>query len=344
MTSSIPDKKHHMRMINTLEEYDFLTAIDPATLEPWQQEYQEERVKELELEAGIRSKLPYEIKKMIYRHLIPDFEPIDITRSENRVAPAYYTDPHAEFDYWRLTPFVYPTDNVYDAVPCMNAQKFVENILLDPNHTARLHTLDPPKQITFEVLIGWDFDPVFLPQISLGNVESLFDFLHVLGGNINHVKLKFMFKDTRVAYDTSPSSKKEIAPDNRGRLRIMKSKILDLLQTAMNRYRALLETPSTVSPMQKWGRYLDFQHATDVTTTDQEKYKQVRVWMADSCSDLLDDMWNSGYGRRAGFIKCHMLEAFRMPQEYYDRDAMVVLYRQNMGIPCLPLNKSLYFP
>ncbi|CAD0083613.1 unnamed protein product [Aureobasidium vineae] len=209
---------------------------------------------------------------------------------------------------------------------------------------ARLHTLNPPKQITFEVLVGWDFDPVFLPQIPLGNVESLFDYLHVLGGNMNHIKLKFMSKDTRTAYDTSPSSKKEIAPDHRGRFRNMKSKILDLLQTAMDRYRACLETPSTVPPMQKWGRYLDFQHATDATTTDQDKYKQVRGWMADTCTDLLDNMWNSGYGRRAGFIKYHMLEAFKMPQEYYDRDAMVVLYRQNMGIPHLPLDKSLYFP
>ncbi|KAH0194767.1 hypothetical protein KCV03_g120, partial [Aureobasidium melanogenum] len=253
MGSNIPDKKHHMQMIGTLQEYEFLTAMDPITLTIDQQEHLNKRISTLELEARVRSTLPHDVKQKIYRHLLADAEPIDITRLENRVAPAYYTDPHAEFDYWRLTPFVYATDNIHDAVTSMNAHEFVRNILLNPTHMARLHTLDPPKQITYEILIRWDFVPMFLPEISLPNVESLFDLLHVLGGHPSRIHLKFLFKDTRVVYDKSPSSKKEVAPDNKGRLRIMKAKILDLFQTAMMEYHRCLSTPSTVSPLHKWG-------------------------------------------------------------------------------------------
>ncbi|KAK6000682.1 hypothetical protein QM012_003407 [Aureobasidium pullulans] len=274
MGTSIPDKKHHMRMIGTLEEYEYLTEIDTTALTSDQQEYLCSRISTLELEARIRSTLPYEVKQKIYRYLLTDAEPIDITRLENQVAPAYYTDPHAEFDYWRLTPFVYATDNIHDAVITSNAHEFVENVLLDPTHMARFHTLDPPKQIIYEVLIRWDFVPMFLPEISLPNVESLFDLLHVLNGEPNRINLKFLFKDIRVVYDRSPSSKKEIAPDNKGRLRIMKAKMLDLLQTAMLEYHDCLSTPSTVSPLRKWGKYMKRDDAMDPEKTDAVKYKK----------------------------------------------------------------------
>ncbi|KAH0355484.1 hypothetical protein KCU83_g1737, partial [Aureobasidium melanogenum] len=155
---------------------------------------------------------------------------------------------------------------------------------------ARFHTLDPPKQITYEILIRWDFVPMFLPEISLPNVESLFDLLHVLGGYPSRIKLKFLFKDIRLVYDRSPSSKKEIAPDNKGRRRIMKAKMLDLLQTAMMEYHRCLSTPSTVSPLQKWEKYMKYQDAMDPEKTDAAKYKRVRVWLADACSELLDPM------------------------------------------------------
>lgn len=146
MGSNIPDKKHHMQMIGTLQEYEFLTVLDPTTLNSDQQEHLNERINTLELEARIRSSFPYGVKQKIYRHLLADAEPIDITILENHIAPEYYTDPHAEFDYWRLTPFVYATDNIHDAVISMNAHEFVENILLSPTHMARLHTLNPPRE------------------------------------------------------------------------------------------------------------------------------------------------------------------------------------------------------
>ncbi|CAD0095606.1 unnamed protein product [Aureobasidium mustum] len=318
--------------------------MDPASLNYDQQEYLNKRIWVLELEAGIRSTLPGDIKQMIHRHLIPDAEPIDITRPENLVAPAYYTDPHAEFDYWRLTPFVFATDNIHDAVIATNAHRFVDRVLLNPTHMARFDTLDPPKQINYEILIRWDFVPHFLPEISLPNVESLFDLLHVLGGHPNRIRLNFLFKDIRVVYDRSPSSKKEIAPDNKGRLRIMKAKMLDLLQTAMMEYHRCLDTPSTVSRLQKWGRYMKHADATNPAITDADKYKKVRVWMADACSELLDRMWVSGSGRRAGFVKWHMLEAFGRDQSYYNQDPDVMLYVNEPGIPFLPLNKARFFP
>ncbi|KAH0020374.1 hypothetical protein KCU78_g6475, partial [Aureobasidium melanogenum] len=344
MGANIPDKKHHMQMIGTLQEYESLTAMDPTTLTIDQQEHLNKRISTLELEARIRSTLPYDVKQKIYRLLLADAEPIDITRLENRVAPAYYTDPHAEFDYWRLTPFVYATDNIHDAVIPMHAHEFVRNVLLNPSHMARLHTLDPPKQITYEILIRWDFVPMFLPEISLPNVESLFDLLHVLGGHPSRIQLKFLFKDIRVVYDKSPSSKKEIAPDNKGRLRIVKAKILDLFQTAMMEYQRCLSTPSTVSPLHKWGKYMKYQDAMNSDKTDAAKYKKVRVWLADACSELLDRMWDSGSGRRAGFVKYHMLEVFGMDQSYYNQDPDVVLYCNEPGIPFLPLNKKRFFP
>lgn len=333
-----------MRMIGTLSEYEYLTALEPSALIADYQEYVRNRISTLELEARIRSTLPYDVKQNIYRHLLADAEPIDITRLENHVAPAYYTDPHAEFDYWRLTPFVFATDNIHDAVIASNAHEFVENVLLNPTHMARLHTLDPPKQIIYEISVRWDFVPMFLPEISLPNVESLFDLLHVLGGHPDRIQLKLLFKDIRVVYDRSISSKKEIAPDNKGRLRIMKAKMSDLLQTAMMEYHRCLETPSTVSPLQKWGRYMKFDDAIDPDMTDAVKYKRVRVWLADACSELLDRMWDSGSGRRAGFVKYHMLEAFGMDQSYYNQDPNVVLYCNEPGIPFLPLNKKRFFP
>jgi hypothetical protein len=177
----------------TLDEYEFLTNINPATLNLEQQEYVRKRLETIEVEARIKSTLPYEVQRGIYQHLLRDSEPIDITRRENHVTPEHYTDPHVEFDYWRLTPFVYPTDNVHDAVTSMNALEFVENVLLDPTHMARFQTLNPPKQITFEVLIRWDFLPDFLPEISLANMDSLFDLLHVFDGDVNRIKLKFLF-------------------------------------------------------------------------------------------------------------------------------------------------------
>lgn len=343
MGSNIPDKKHHMDMIGTLQEYEYLMALDPTALNLDQQEYLNERISILELEARIRSTIPYDVKQKIYRYLLVDAEPIDITRLENHVAPAYYTDPHAEFDYWRLTPFVYATDNIHDAVISTNAHEFVENILLNPTHMARLYTLDPPKQITYEILIRWDFVPMFLPEISLPNVESLFDLLHVLGGDPNRIKLKFLFKDIRVVYDRSPFSKKEIAPDNKGRLRIMKAKMLDLLQTAMMEYHHCLSTPTTIAPLHKWDKYMRPQDVMNPDKTDDSKYKKVRIWLADACSELLDRMWDSGSGRRAGFVKWHMLEAFGMDQSYYNQDPNVVLYCNEPGIPFLPLNKRRFF-
>lgn len=340
MASRIPDKKHHMRMIGTLVEYEHLTASDPSNLNYGQRDHVRSRIATLELEARIRSSLPYDVKQKVFRYLLPEAEPIDITRLENHIAPAYYTDPHAEFDYWRLTPRVYATDNIHDAVIAMNAHAFVEIVLLNPAHMARLHALDPPKQITYEILIRWDFVPMFLPEISLPNVESLFDLLHVLGGHPSRIQLKFLFKDIR----TSLFPKKEIAPNNKGRLRIMKAKMLDLLQTAMMEYHRCLKTPSTVSPLQKWGRYMRLDDAIDPDETDATKYKKVRVWLADACSELLDRMWDSGSGRRAGFVKYHMLEAFEMDQAYYNQDPNVVLYCNEPGIPFLPLNKTRFFP
>jgi hypothetical protein len=193
MASNSSDLKHHMQIIGTLEEYEFLTNFNPATLNLEQQDYVRKRLETIEVEAKIRSTLPYEVQREIYQHLLRDSEPLDITRRENHVTPEHYRDPHVEFDYWRLTSFLYPTDNVHDAVTSMNALEFVEDILLNPTHMARFQTLNPPKQITFEVLIRWDLLPDFLPEISLANMDSLFDLLHVFDGNVNRIKLKFLF-------------------------------------------------------------------------------------------------------------------------------------------------------
>jgi hypothetical protein len=340
--ASISDLKHHMQMIGTLEEYEFLSNFSPATLNLEQQEYVRKRLETIEAEARIRSTLPYEVQREIYQHLLRDSEPIDITRRENHVTPDHYTDPHVEFDYWRLTPFVYSTDNVHDAVVSMNALEFVEDVLLNPTHMARFQILNPPKQITFEVLIRWDFLAEFLPEISLANMDSLFDLLHVFDGDVNRIKLKFLFKDSRVDYSRDPSTKREIAPNNEGRLRIMKAKMLDLLQTAMMAYHNVFHAPARISATSGFARQMAVRNILDPNMTDAAKHQIVRNWLGTTCSDLLDNMWSSD-PRRAGFVKYHMLRAFEMDQRYYDRDEDVEDYVERMGIPFLPMHKEAYF-
>lgn len=343
MASSIPHLRLHLYMIGTLAEYDFLQAHDLTTLEPWQIEYLRERIQTLELEARIRSTLPYDVQRQIHRHTLRDAEPIDITNLANHIAPSYYTDPHAKFDYWRYTPFVYPTDNIHDAVMSSNALEFVEDVLLNPDHMARLHTLNPPKQITFEILIRWDFLPHFIPEVSLPNIDALFDLLGVFNGDVDRIRLEFLFKDITVNYSRDPSTKREIAPNNQGRLRIMRAKMLDLLQTAMAAYRDFFHAPQRITSATAFGLHMNTYRINHPMATNDVLHMRARDWIADHCCDLFDRMWDR-YRRRAGFVKYHMLQEFRMGQEYYDRDLDVQEYIQNgMGIPFLPMPKDVYF-
>ena len=330
-------------MIGTLIEYDSLVAYNLATLNLDQREYLRKRIETLELEARIRSTLPYDVQRQIHRHVLRDSEPIDITRAGNHVAPSYYTDPHAEFDYWRYTPFVYAADNVHDAVNTSNALEFVNDVLLNPDHMARLHTLDPPKQITFEILIRWDFVSNFIPEISLPNIDALFDLLGVLNGDVDRIKLEFLFKDISVNYSRDPNTKKEIAPNNQGNLRIMKAKMLDLLNTAMAAYRDFFHAPHRITSATAFGLHMNTYRINNPMATTDILHLRARDWIADHCCDLFDHMWDR-YRRRAGFVKYHMLQEFRMPQMYYDTDLDVQEYIQNgMGIPFLPMPKSVYF-
>ena len=330
-------------MIGTLIEYDFLVSHNPATLNLEQQEYLRERVETLELEARIRSTLPYDVHRQIHRHVLRDAEPIDITSTVSRVAPSYYTDRHAEFDYWRFTPFVYRTDNVHDSVVSMNALEFVDGVLLNCNHMARFHAMKPLKQITFEILIRWDFVPNFLPEISLPNIDALFDLLGVLDGDVNRIRLEFLFKDSRIVYSRDPTTKEEIAPNNFGPLRIMKAKILDLLQTAMAAYRDFFHAPHRVTSATAFGLHMSTYRITNPMATNDILHMRARDWLADHCCDLFDGMWDT-YRRRSGFVKYHMLQAFKMDQVYYDRDLDVQEYIQRgLGIPFLPMPKDVYF-
>jgi hypothetical protein len=108
--------EYHMQMIGTLEEYEILTGLDPATLTVEQQQYLRERIETIEVEARVRSDLPYELQRRVHQNVLRNVEPLDITRPGSRVTPVYSSDPYAERDYWRYRPFFYPTDLIHDFV------------------------------------------------------------------------------------------------------------------------------------------------------------------------------------------------------------------------------------
>jgi len=203
--------------------------------------------------------------------------------------------------------------------------------------------MDPPKQITFEILIRWDFVPNFLPEISLPNIDALFDLLGVLDGDVDRIRLEFLFKDSRIVYSRDPTTKEEIAPNNHGPLRIMKAKMLDLLQTAMAAYRDFFHAPHRVTSATAFGLHMNTYRITNPMATTDILHMRARDWLADHCCDLFDSMWDT-YRRRSGFVKYHMLQAFKMDQVYYDRDLDVQEYIQRgLGIPFLPMPKDVYF-
>jgi hypothetical protein len=122
MASAIQDLEYDMQMIGTLEEYEILNGLDPTTLTVEQQEYLRKRIETIEIEARVRSTLPYELQRRVHQNVLLNAEPLDITRPGSRITPVYSSDPHPEFDYWRFRPFVYPTDHIHDAVRGRAAQ------------------------------------------------------------------------------------------------------------------------------------------------------------------------------------------------------------------------------
>jgi hypothetical protein len=306
MASTTSDMEYHMQMIGTLEEYEILTGLDPATLTLEQQQYLRERIETIEVEARVRSDLPYELQRRVHQNVLRNAEPLDITRPGSRVTPVYSSDPHAERDYWRYRPFFYPTDLIHAFVGGRAAQReahsFVTNVLLNPNHMARFHTLDPPKQVTFEILVCWDFLPDSLPDISNQNFEALFNLLHAFGGDRDRIELKLCFKDFRINNNTDPTTKIEIAPDNQGQLRFMKAKILDLLQAAMKASHDFFHAPDRIVATSLFATSMAVQQILNPTMSDDQKHALVRNWLAPACNVLIDHMW-SMHGRKTGLFR-----------------------------------------
>jgi hypothetical protein len=354
MASTIPHLEQQMREIGTSDEYRTLQATDPSVLSLQQRTSRISRLRAIEAGARVRATLPYEMQREVHRRPLQEGE-LDVTRATNAITPAYSSDPHFEFDYWRYTPFVWPTYDIRgNPFNKRNALNFVQNVLLNPNHLARFHAMNPPKQIIFEILVCWDFNTPTTPNFDADALMAMLKLLDVFNGDIDRIKPKLMFKDSRPGYDVSPTSKTEIAPQDSGPLRQMKARALNMLNIIMVEYRNLLQNPAS---MRNWQRYaqggahpmMRIHNGPILTLPDDQKYLKARDWISATATTILDRMW--GYSdtnaldrRRIGFIKYEMIRTLNMPQHYYDNDRHVRFYRERMGIPWLPLDKLNLFP
>jgi hypothetical protein len=211
--------------------------------------------------------------------------------------------------------------------------------------------MNPPKQIIFEILVCWDFNTPTTPNFDADAIMAMLKLLDVFNGDIDRIKPKLMFKDSRPGYDASPASKTEIAPQDSGPLRHMKARALGMLNIIMVEYRNLLQNPSNWQRYAQGGAHpmMRIHNGPILTLPDDQKYLKARDWIPAIATTILDRMW--GYSdtnaidrRRIGFIKYEMIRTLNMPQHYYDNDRHVRFYRERKGIPWLPLDKLNLFP
>ena len=332
MALAAGQKRLALRLLNLEAEYTILTAINPAT-----RTYEEDaRIKELDFLCLAHS-LPSEVKNNVLEYYIPGLEPVDIADPTNHSRPAWCTDNEAEFLYWRHARFVFRTDNLTRTNldnKINAAQTFIQNNLRYTTHPARLFYMQPKKKIIFEIYLKIDLSVGGAAEIDDENLEALWRLLELLDGEMEHLQLKFIWKNDTNPNDLSAATKREVAANNSGPFTAIKQNLLAIVLAAARHYTTCMHAPATINPITRWARYLSPMTATDPHTTDAHRFALARDWSNLQVSGQVSRMWTTRNKR--GFVLWSLCGMFNVPIPRDDGGAAT--YGWWMGTPTFPLD------
>ncbi|CAD0030403.1 unnamed protein product [Aureobasidium pullulans] len=325
-------KRLALRLLNLEAEYTVLTAINPAT-----RTYEEDaRIRELYF-LCLAHGLPSEVKNNVLEYYIPGLEPVDIADPTNHTRPTWCTDDEAEFLYWRHTRFIFRTDdltrtNLDNKINA--AQTLIQNNLCSTAHPARLFYMQPKKKIIFEIYLKIDLSVGGAAEIDDENLEALWRLLELLNGEMEHLQLKFIWKNDTNPNDISAATKREVATNNSAPFAAIKQNLLAIVLAAARHYTTCMHAPATVNPITRWARYLSPMTATDPATTDAHKFAFARDWSTLRVSGQVSRMWTTRNKR--GFVLWSLCGMFNVPIPRDDGGAAT--YGWWMGTPTFPLD------
>ncbi|THX45531.1 hypothetical protein D6D08_10387, partial [Aureobasidium pullulans] len=234
MALAAGQKRLSLRLLGLEAEYTVLTAINPAA-----RTYEEDaRIKELDF-LCLAHGLPSEVKNHVLEYYIPGLEPVDIADPANHSRPTWCTDNEAEFLYWRHTRFIFRTDdltrtNLDNKINA--AQTFIQNILRSTTHSARLFYMQPKKKVIFEIYLKIDLSVGGAAEIDDENLEALWRLLELLNGEMEHLQLKFIWKNDTNPNDISAATKREVATNNSAPFAAIKQNLLAIVLAAARHY------------------------------------------------------------------------------------------------------------